>query len=188
MQGGPGGNTCSDLFRGLGPHLHGNRPTKSTWTTSKRLNTCQEAQVTRWPAQQTACHKQRCPENKKVLLQCIHKIREGRRELEDKVDDMMLRAIFSSLNEKLSCMWNKCILRDPPSPTLDLAAGPSERHNTCSMTKMPQERHQNIPMLCLFTRSWLSSALSQKTNCLAMLSSRTLQEGQNNADMAPPDL
>ena len=40
VQRGHGGDTGSDLFRELGPHLQENRPVTSTWRTSKWLGAC----------------------------------------------------------------------------------------------------------------------------------------------------
>ncbi|KAL2308632.1 hypothetical protein Nmel_001690 [Mimus melanotis] len=135
LQGGHGANTCSDLFRELGPYLRENRPVESTWRTSKWLSPRPRWEGIRLPSQQTARRKWQCPRDEEAVMQCLRKMREEQEELEDKFYDVMFRAIISSVENKESPLSSRCIPRDPPSPTLEPAAGPSKQHSACSVTK-----------------------------------------------------
>lgn len=135
MQEGHGGNTCSDLFRDLAPYLRENRSLRSTSSTPKWLSARQGAQGTRRPAEPTARRRQLCPEDEDALMQLLRKKTEQLEELEDKVYEERFRAIFSSLEDKEGPMTSSCVRRDPSSPTLEPAAGPSVPHSTCSVTK-----------------------------------------------------
>ncbi|RMC14771.1 hypothetical protein DUI87_06946 [Hirundo rustica rustica] len=78
VQQGHGGDTCSDLFRDLGPCLHENRSLESTSRTTKWLTRRQEMQGIRRPAQQTVHHKRLCPEDEEAL---VHRLRPKTQEL-----------------------------------------------------------------------------------------------------------
>ena len=135
VQEGHDGNTCSDLFRDLAPYLRENRSVRSTSSTPKWLSARQGAQGTRRPAEQTARRKQLCPEDEDALMQLLRKKTQQLEELEDKVYEERFRAIFSSLDNNESRVTSSCVRRDPSSPTLEPAAGPSVLHSTCSVTK-----------------------------------------------------
>ncbi|KAF4796278.1 hypothetical protein TURU_085146 [Turdus rufiventris] len=132
VQGGHGRDISSDLFKELGPHLRENRPVSSNWRVSKWLIARPKWEGIWQPAQQTAPRHQLCPQDEEARIQRIRKITE---ELKDKAYDEMFRAIFSSVDNTESPSSSSCILQDPPSPTLDAAAGPSEPHRTSRVTK-----------------------------------------------------
>ncbi|KAL2307766.1 hypothetical protein Nmel_000746 [Mimus melanotis] len=135
VQKGHGSYSCSDVFKGLGLSLPENRTDNSTWRTSKWFSARRETEGIRRPGQQAACRKQQCPDNEEAMIHRLQKMREELEELRDEFYDVRFRAIFSSLDDKESPMKSRCILQDPPRPTLEAPASPSKRHSTCSMTK-----------------------------------------------------
>ncbi|XP_053789398.1 uncharacterized protein LOC128782909 [Vidua chalybeata] len=182
---GLGGNTCSDLFRDLGPYLCENRSVKSTLRTPKWLSARQEAEGIRRPAQQTARHKRLCPEDEEALMQRLRKKRE---ELEDKVHEEMFRAIFSSLDDAESPMRSKCILKDASSLTLEPAAGPWVPHSTCSMIADAAGETQTSSELVSLDQllAELGPVWDNSLSCNALKDSTG--ERENNAGIAHPDL
>nr|XP_041569959.1 uncharacterized protein LOC115494020 [Taeniopygia guttata] len=134
VQVGHGGKTCSDLLAGLGPYLRENKSIKTSSRTSKGIRDRQEPQGIPWPAKQTVGRKQLCTEDDEATMHRLRKMREELQETEDKVYDEMFRAVFSALDKKESPMRSSSILRDPPSPILEPAAGHLERHSAFCVT------------------------------------------------------
>nr|XP_041569961.1 uncharacterized protein LOC121469277 [Taeniopygia guttata] len=189
VQVGHGGNTCSDLFAGLGPYLRENRSVKSTLRTPKWLSARQEVQGISWPAKQIADCKQLCPEDDEDLMRRLREKREELEQLEDKVYEEMFRAIFSSLDDNDRPMRSKSSLSDASSFTLEPAAGPSAPHNTCSLTNDAAEETQTCSELVSLDQllAELCPVSDNSLSCNALVKD-SAGETDNNTGIAHPDL
>ncbi|XP_053808937.1 uncharacterized protein LOC128793601 [Vidua chalybeata] len=189
VQVGHGGNTCSDLFAGLGPYLRENRSIETTPRTSKWLSAHQEGQGIPSPAKQTARRKWLCPEDEEALVRRLRKKRKELEEMEDKVYEEMFRAIFSSLDDQERPMKSKCILSDASSLTLEPAAGPSVPHSICSVTNDAAGETQTCSELVSLDQllADLCPVMENSLSCNALVKD-TAEEAENNMEIAHADL
>ncbi|XP_023777201.1 uncharacterized protein LOC111925084 [Cyanistes caeruleus] len=186
---GHGSSTCSDVFRDLGPCLRENRPIESTQRTTKWLSGRQGAEAIHRPAKQSAHRKQLCPEDDEAVMLRLCKMSKQLEEMEDKVYDVMFRDIFSSLEDKESPVRSTCISRDPPSPTLKPAVGPSDLHSASSVTEVAAGETQKFSQLVSLDQllAELDPVADNSMPSDALVKGST-GEAENNTEIAHPDL